>query len=364
MKTASLLDLDITACDLSSRTPDLADIGLRYVTDALPGFSRKPYGKKFHYFDTRGERIRDEKIIARIQKLAVPPAYTQVWICPEANGHIQATGVDAKGRKQYRYHAKWREMRDASKFNHILTFGACLPKLRNITMTHMSSRGLTREKVLATVVTLLEKTLIRVGNDEYAKTNKSFGLTTLRHRHIHISGHTIRFRFKGKSGKIWNLKFTDRRIARVVRACADIEGQELFKYIDEHGHVRDVTSGDVNAYLQFITGEAFTAKDFRTWTATVLAAMALQDYVGFENPGQAKKNIMAAVKCVSAKLGNTPAICRKSYIHPQIIEAYLDGSLIAHFASASQTSCHDSQEHMTAEEIRVLTFLRQRLISV
>jgi len=357
MKTAALLDIEPNDCEAQARSQ-----GLRYVTDAKPGFTRKRYGKHFHFFNAKGERIRDEEIIARIRRLAIPPAYTNVWICPHANGHIQATGLDARGRKQYRYHPDWRSIRDASKFSHILAFGDFLPKLRAVTAEHMSQRGLTREKVLATVVTLLEKTLIRVGNDEYAKANKSYGLTTLRHKHVDVSGHTIRFRFKGKSGKEWNLKLTDRRIARVVRACADIDGQELFKYIDDNGTVRDVTSGDVNAYLQSVTGEAFTAKDFRTWTGTVLAAMALQDYAIYDTQAQAKKNVVAAIEHVSKKLGNTPTVCRKSYIHPQVIDAYLDGSLIRQINGEIDKALQAQYEHLTPEEILVLAFLKQRLI--
>ncbi|MCR6659867.1 MAG: DNA topoisomerase IB [Asticcacaulis sp.] len=356
MKTAALLDLDLNGCEAQARSQ-----GLRYVSDSKPGFTRKRYGKHFHFFDTKGERIRDEAVIARIRKLAIPPAYTKVWICPHANGHIQATGLDARGRKQYRYHPDWRSIRDNSKFSHILAFGEFLPKLRAVTAEHMAQRGLTRDKVLATVVTLLEKTLIRVGNGEYAKHNKSYGLTTLRHQHVDVSGHTIRFQFTGKSGKAWNLKLTDRRIARVVRACADIDGQELFKYIDDSSVVRDVTSGDVNTYLKSITGEAFTAKDFRTWTGTVLAAMALQDYAEYDTEAQAKKNVVAAIEHVAKKLGNTPTVCRKSYIHPQIIDAYLDGSLIEQITGEIDKTLQAQYEQLTPEEILVLAFLKQRL---
>jgi len=356
MKTAALLDLDPSDCDAQARAQ-----GLRYVSDARPGFTRKRYGKSFHFFDLKGERIRDDKVIQRIRKLAIPPAYTNVWICPHANGHLQATGLDARGRKQYRYHPEWRTLREASKFSHILAFGDFLPKLRAVTAQHMAQRTLSRDRVLATVVTLLEKTLIRIGNDEYAKSNKSYGLTTLRHKHVDVSGHTIRFRFKGKSGKEWNLKLTDRRIARVVRACADIDGQELFKYIDDNGNVRDITSGDVNAYLQSVTGEAFTAKDFRTWTGTVLAAMALQDYADFDTQAQAKKNVVAAIERVSKRLGNTPTVCRKSYIHPQIIDAYMDGSLLAQISGEIDASIKAQYDQLTPEEILVLAFLKQRL---
>ncbi|MDV6330282.1 DNA topoisomerase IB [Asticcacaulis sp. 201] len=368
MKTAALLNLETVEQPLEGPIGKTEDCiaqakaqGLRYVTDAKPGFTRKKRGKHFIFFDTHGERIRDEATIQRIRKLAIPPAYTQVWICPHANGHMQATGFDARGRKQYRYHPEWRNFREANKFSHILAFGDVLPRLRAVTAQHMSQRGLSREKVLATVVSLLEKTLIRIGNDEYARTNQSYGLTTLRHKHVDVSGATIRFRFKGKSGKEWNLKLNDRRIARVVKACADIPGQELFKYVDENGAVRDVTSGDVNDYLKSVTGEVFTAKDFRTWTGTVLAAIALQEYASYDSAAQAKKNVVAAIEHVSKKLGNTPTVCRKSYIHPQIIDAYMDGSLIAQISGEIDHSLQAQYEQLTPEEILVLAFLKQRL---
>ncbi len=333
--------------------------GLRYVSDAAPGFTRRRYGKSFVFFDHKGERIRDEAQIMRIRKLAIPPAYRNVWICPHSNGHIQATGIDAKGRKQYRYHADWRACRDATKFTHMLAFGDALPQIRAAVAAHMAQRSLGREKVLATVVALLEKTLIRVGNDEYARTNGSYGLTTLRDEHVAVEGSTIRFRFRGKSGKEWNLRVSDRRIARVVRACADIEGQELFKYIDEAGQVRDVTSGDVNAYLRDITGQPFTAKDFRTWTGTVLAALALIEYREYDGEAQAKKNVVAAIEAVSARLGNTPSVCRKSYVHPEVINAYLDGDLIDQVESEIEDVLDEGG--LRPEEVCVLKLLRRRL---
>lgn len=333
--------------------------GLRYVSDAKPGFTRRRYGKSFVFFDQKGERIRDEAEIARIRKLAIPPAYKHVWICPHAKGHIQATGIDARGRKQYRYHADWRACRDATKFNHVLAFAAALPQIRRVVAAHMAQRGLSRDKVLATVVALLEKTLIRVGNDEYARNNGSYGLTTLRDEHVAVDGSTIRFRFKGKSGKEWNLRVSDRRIARVVRACADIEGQELFKYIDEAGQVRDVTSGDVNAYLRDITGDDFTAKDFRTWTGTVLAAMALREYRDVDSQAQAKKNVVAAIETVSARLGNTPSVCRKAYIHPEVINAYFDGDLVDQIEDEIDQSLGDGR--LRPEEMCVLELLKRRL---
>ncbi len=347
--------------DLHDYKTQARSSGLRYVSDARPGFTRRRYGKAFVFFDASGERITDAAEIQRIRKLAIPPAYKNVWICPYRNGHIQATGIDAKGRKQYRYHSDWRVCRDATKFTHMLAFGDALPQIRATIADHMAQRGLTRDKVLATVVSLLEKTLIRVGNDEYARTNKSYGLTTLRDEHVAVEGSTIRFRFMGKSGKQWNLKLTDRRIAKVVRACADIEGQELFKYIDDAGVVRDVASGDVNQYLRDITGECFTAKDFRTWTGTVLAAMALADYTEVDSQAQAKKNVVAAIEGVSARLGNTPSVCRKSYIHPEIINAYMDGELARQIDGEIEESLAKGQGALTPEETQVLTFLKRRL---
>jgi len=363
MKTAALL-----APEIAEDTPLALPVkeqakaqGLRYVSDTKPGYTRRRYGKSFVYFDQKGERIRDEGEIARIRKLAIPPAYKNVWICPYRNGHIQATGYDARGRKQYRYHPDWRAFRDSNKFNHMLKFGERLPDIRATIKQHMAERGLTRNKVLAAVVALLERTLIRVGNDEYARKNESYGLTTLRDEHVDVSGGTIRFRFKGKSNKEWNLKITDRRIANIVRACADIEGQELFKYIDDNGTVRDVTSGDVNAYLKEITGEDFTAKDFRTWTGTVLAAMALQDYEHYDSQTQAKKNVIAAIDRVSKSLGNTPTVCRKSYVHPDILTAYFDGTLIAQINSEIDETVKAHYAELKPEELLVLAFLKKRL---
>lgn len=337
--------------------------GLRYVTDRGPGFTRKLKGKHFAFFDTEGERIRDEATIARIRKLAIPPAYQKVWICPRTNGHIQATGYDARGRKQYRYHADWRAMRDSNKFAHILAFAEVLPTIRAQVASDLSRRGLTREKVLACVVSLLEKTLIRVGNDEYARSNQSYGLTTLKDEHVDVTGSTIRFQFKGKSGKAWNLKLSDRRLARVINDCADIDGQELFKYRHEDGSIRDVTSGDVNQYLHDIAGGEFTAKDFRTWTGTVLAAMALQEYAEYDSDAQAKKNVIAAIDRVAKSLGNTPAICRKCYVHPEVVSAYMDGSLIKQINREINITLARKYEHLTPEEILVLAFLKKRLVT-
>ena len=351
-------------CDIKDYPAQAKSFGLRYISDTRPGISRKKRGNHFLFYRVTGERITDEAEIARIRKLAIPPAYRDVWICPDARGHIQATGIDARGRKQYRYHAEWRALRDATKFNHMLAFGEALPLIRRTVDMDMARRGLSREKVLATVVALLEKTLIRVGNDEYARSNRSYGLTTLRDEHVEVVGHTLRFRFKGKSNKEWNLKLSDRRIANIVRACGELEGQELFKWVDEFGGVHDVTSGDVNAYLRQITAEdfpdvAFTAKDFRTWTGTVLAAMALNDYTEFDNQAQAKKNVVAAIESVAKRLGNTPSVCRKCYVHPEIINAYMDGTLVEQIRGEIDSSLTD--QGLSEEEVHVLDVLKRRL---
>ena len=286
-------------CDIHDPACFAKAEGLRYVQDTAPGYMRKLKRKTFVFYDTKGQPLTDEADIERIRKLGIPPAYKEVWICAHANGHLQATGIDARGRKQYRYHAQWRAVRDASKFHHMLAFGEALPRIRAATKTHLSERGLTRTKILATVVTLLERTMIRVGNDEYAKSNQSYGLTTMREEHVEVTGQTVRFHFKGKSGKEWNVKLTDRRIAGVIRACEEIEGHELFKYTDEGGGVHTISSGDVNRYLQEITGEHFTAKDFRTFTGTVLAALALQEYEQYDSAAQAKKQVVAAIEHVA-----------------------------------------------------------------
>ncbi len=319
-------DAEIPVVDTIEPRAVAASGGLRYVTDTKPGITRKRRGKTFAYYDAKGNTIKDADQLARIKGLGVPPAYENVWICPYANGHIQATGLDARGRKQYRYHAKWREVRDRSKFEHVLAFGAALPKIRAQVESHLRQRSLSRERVLATVVSLLEKTLIRVGNAEYAKSNESFGLTTLQNQHVDVKGSKISFRFTGKSGKSWNLSINDRRIASVVKSCAEIDGHELFKYVDDDGTPRDVGSTHVNDYLREITGQDFTAKDFRTWAGTVLAAEVLC----LETCAKTKANkiIVAAIDKVASKLGNTRAICRKCYIHPAIFESFMDGSLV------------------------------------
>jgi DNA topoisomerase-1 len=336
--------------------PDVAELeGLRYVSDARPGFTRRRRGNHFEYFDPQGRRITDAAVLERVRGIGVPPAYRDVWICPHANGHIQAVGRDEKGRKQYCYHPRWRAVRDENKFAHVLQFAAKLPAVRECVARDLARPGLPREKVLAAVVRLLETTLIRVGNAEYAQKNQSYGLTTLRKKHVAVEGNTITFQFTGKSGKKWDLSVNDRRIAAVVRRCADIPGYDLFKYVGDDGVVREVGSADVNAYLKEISGEDFTAKDFRTWAGTVLAAVALAECETADCVTRAKKNVVAAVRRVAQQLGNTPAICRSCYVHPTVLSAYLDDGLadLRRKAQATETG-------LTDEEAMVLAFLRRR----
>ncbi|TGD99272.1 DNA topoisomerase IB [Methylobacterium nonmethylotrophicum] len=337
------------------------EAGLRYVSDEEPGYRRKRNGRGFAYVDAKGERVRDEAALARIRSLAIPPAYTDVWICRHANGHIQATGRDARGRKQYRYHPEFRQARESTKFAHMMTFAEVLPGIRATVEEHMGRRGLPREKVLATVVHLLETTLIRVGNDDYAKQNKSYGLTTLRDPHVKIEGRELKFRFKGKSNKVWELAVHDRRVAKIVKACQDLPGQELFQYLDEDGVQRDVTSADVNAYLREITGRDITAKDFRTWSGTVLAAMALREFEAFDSQAVAKRNVRAAIERVAERLGNTPTICRKCYIHPEILGCYLEGELLLQVKDEVEAALRDEIARLRPEETAVLGLLQGRL---
>ena len=338
-----------------------AEAGLVYVDDGRPGLTRRRSGKGFRYLDARGAPVRDAATLERIRKLAIPPAYTDVWICPRRNGHIQATGRDAKGRKQYRYHPDFRAARESTKFSRIMAFAEALPGIRARVDADMGCRGLPREKVLATVVHLLETTLIRVGNDDYARTNRSYGLTTLRDPHVRVEGAAMTFRFKGKSGKTWDLSVKDRRVARIVKACQDLPGQELFQYLDADGERRDVTSSDVNAYLREIAGEDFTAKDFRTWAGTVLAAMALREFEAFDSQAKAKTNVRAAIESVATRLGNTPTICRKCYIHPQILDCYLEGGLLLQVKDAVDDALRADMAVLGPEEAAVLTLLRGRL---
>ena len=335
--------------------------GLRYVSDARPGIRRRKAGKGFTYTRTDGSRLTEREVLRRIKALAVPPAWTDIWICPFADGHIQATGRDAKGRKQYRYHARFREVRESTKYEHVVAFAEALSLIREQVRQHMALRGLPREKVLATIVHLLETTLIRVGNAGYAKQNNSYGLTTLKNRHVAVDGNEVRFRFTGKSGKQWSLRVRDRRVAKIIRACQELPGQELLQYVDEEGNCQDVTSTDVNAYLKEITGKDITAKDFRTWAGTVLAAMALSELESFDSAAQAKRNLRAAIERVSARLGNTSTICRKCYVHPEVLNAYVDGNLVLEFKSNAEGELRSTLGRLAPEEAAVLALLRSRL---
>jgi DNA topoisomerase-1 len=335
---------------------------LRYVSDRSRGIRRQRTDEGFVYYDAKDARIEDEEELVRIRKLAIPPAYQDVWICPYPNGHIQATGRDARGRKQYRYHIRWRQVRDEAKYGRMLLFGKVLPTIRRQVERDLARRGLPREKVLAAIVRLLESTLIRVGNEEYAKTNNSFGLTTLRSRHVKIAGEArIQFNFRGKSGTEHHINLRDRRLAGIVRRCQDLPGQELFQYLDDDGQPHTVGSDDVNDYLRDITGEEVTAKDFRTWAATNLAALALQRLEVFDGQAKAKKNVVEAVEAVSKMLGNTPTICRKCYIHPAIFDGYLDGSLLEALKQRTEEKLADPGEGLRAEEAAVIGFLARQL---
>jgi DNA topoisomerase-1 len=335
--------------------------GLVYVSDEDKGIRREREGDGFAYYRPGGDRLRDEAALERIRKLAIPPAWTEVWICPRANGHLQATGRDARGRKQYKYHPQFRELRESTKYEHMLEFARALPAIRARLAEHMALRGLPREKVLATVVHLLETTLIRIGNDDYARDNKSYGLTTLRNPHVKVEGAELRFRFKGKSGKTWHLQLKDRRVARIVRACQELPGQRLFQYEDDDGEIREVTSADVNAYLREITGTDITAKDFRTWAGTVMAALALQEFEAFDTQATQKKNLKAAIERVASRLGNTPTICRKCYIHPEVLNAYVEGNLLLEIKREVEGELRDELPNLKPEEAAVLAMLEARL---
>jgi len=302
---------------------------LRYVTDQMPGIRREKRGEHFVYFAPDGSPIDDEKELARIKPLAVPPAYSDVWICPIVNGHIQATARDARGRKQYRYHRRWRETRDENKYERMIAFAQALPKIRKRLETDLSLPGLPREKVLATIVQLLESTAIRVGNDEYAKDNNSYGLTTMHNKHAKVEGANVRFSFRGKSGVRQAVDLRDRRLARIVRQCQDLPGQQLFEYADDDGTGSAIDSADVNDYIREISGEEFSAKDFRTWAGTVTCAMLLANDVIEEAQSDRKQRVVDVIKEVAKHLGNTPAICRKCYVHPAIVDMYLEEGRLA-----------------------------------
>ncbi|MBT2342388.1 MULTISPECIES: DNA topoisomerase IB [Pseudomonas] len=306
--------------------PDALPADLHYVDDAAPGITRKKLRGKFCYFDPQGQRITDAAEIQRINALVIPPAYTDVWICTDPRGHLQATGMDARGRKQYRYHPRWREVRDADKYSRMLEFGRALPRLRTHLEEVLAQPGFSRDKVLATVVTLLDMTLIRVGNTQYARENRSYGLTTLRNKHVEINGSAIAFQFRGKSGVEHQITVKDRRLARVIKRCQEIPGQNLFQYLDENGERHAITSSDINAYLKSLTGADFTAKDYRTWAGSAAALAGLRA-LRWETETEAKKHVAEMVKQVARQLGNTPSVCRKCYIHPAVLEGFLLGTL-------------------------------------
>jgi DNA topoisomerase I len=335
--------------------------GLRYVTDASPGITRQKAGAGFTFRAPDGKRVTDLDTLRRIKRLVIPPAWTDVWICPIPAGHIQATGRDARGRKQYRYHPDWQSTRDETKYERVIAFGQALPGIRRRVAQDLKRPGLPREKVLAAVVRLLETTLIRIGNEEYAKNNHSFGLSTMRDKHVSVSRGNLHFEFRGKAGKRHEIDLHDPRLADIVRQAQDLPGQDLFQYLDEDGEPQKITSEDVNAYLREIAGNDFSAKDFRTWAGTVLAAVALRQFEQFDNKTQAKKNIVRAIETVSERLGNTPAVCKKCYIHPVILNSYLDGTTVETLKKESEKQLRSQLAKLRPEEAAVLAFIQQRL---
>ncbi len=335
--------------------------GLRYVTDARPGIQRLKRGASFRYISADGAPIREPDTLARIKSLVIPPAWTAVWICPLSNGHLQATGRDARGRKQSRYHSQWRQVRDETKYERMLLFGDALPRIRERVDHDLSLPGLPRSKVLATLVRLMETTFIRVGNAEYARENKSYGLTTMRTRHVAVHGATLTFDFDGKSGVHHTIDLHNRRLATIVRRIQELPGYELFQYLDDAGDRHAVDSSDVNDYLHDITGEHFTAKDFRTWAGSVLTAMLLREYDPYDSETQAKKNVVEAIKAVSARLGNTPSVCRKCYVHPAVLEHYFSGAMLEAVEAEVAEEVDKQLTALRAEEHALLHLLTHKL---
>lgn len=337
------------------------EAGLRYVTDQSPGIPRQRSGRDFVYRNPSGRLVKDSETLMRIRSLAIPPAWEDVWICPQARGHLQATGRDARGRKQHRYHPKWRETRDSVKFNRTIAFGRALPRIRRRVARDLRRPGLGREKVLAAMVRLLETTLIRIGNEEYLKQNRSIGLSTMRDRHVSVKGGVMHFSFRGKSGKQHEIDLEDPRLARIVRRTQELPGQELFQYLDENGVNQKISSTDVNAYLRDIAGAGFSAKDFRTWSGTVLAALALREFDQVKSQKQARRNLLSAIENVARRLGNTPAICRKCYIHPAVMDSYLDGKTIEVLNAQAAADLLAPQAGLSSDEKAVLAFLQTHL---
>jgi DNA topoisomerase I len=355
------MDVEAEALGVADYKDAAEMAGLTYASINEPGIERRRAGKGFSYRDSKKRKVTDATLLNRIRRLAIPPAWRSVWICPDPNGHIQAFGYDDKGRKQYRYHPKFREVRESIKFEHMRAFAEALPCLRRRVAEDMARPGLGRAKVLATVVHLLETTMIRIGNDSYAKENDSFGLTTLRARHVTVESSQLKFHFKGKGGKPWRLGIRDRRVIKIVKSCQELPGQHLFQYADDDGTPQTVTSSDVNAYLKEVTGAAITAKDFRTWSGTVLAAEALMEFETADSGARTKKNVTRAIEQVAARLGNTPAICRKCYIHPEVVNAYLNGGLLREVESRIGQRLREDLDKLRPEEAAVLAFLRERV---
>ena len=331
---------------------------LRHVSDDRPGITRKRSGRGFSYADADGTAMRDRATLARIRALAIPPAWTDVWICPIAHGHIQATGRDARHRKQYRYHPRWQQIRDATKYGRMVEFGTALPIIRARLQADLALPGIPKDKVLATIVRLLETTFIRVGNEEYARNNRSFGLTTLQDRHVEIEGSQIQFRFRGKSGKLHAVKITDRRLARAVQRIRELPGQDVFQFLDDAGEPQSIDSADVNEYLRTVSGQDFTAKDFRTWAGTLLAALELEPSRCFDEGVSPKAAEVAAIAAVAAQLGNTPAVCRKGYIHPAILDAYQNRE--AYDAWLEECASEEEPEGLSPHESALLRFLQRQ----
>lgn len=334
---------------------------LHYVHEGRGGIRRIRDARGVQYVGPRGRAVSDAPTLKRIRALVLPPAWTDVWICADPKGHIQATGRDARGRKQYRYHAQWRAVRDETKFGRMLVFAKALPRIRRRVARDLRQRGLPRTKVLAAVVRLLEGTFIRVGNDEYAKHNDSYGITTLRDDHATFHGSKMEFTFRGKSGVMHTVDFEDARVAAIVKECQALPGQELLQYVDSDGKVHDIKSDDVNAYLHEVSGEEFSAKDFRTWAGTVLAALALEELGTFDSKAQGKKNVVRAVQQVAGRLGNTPTVCKKCYVHPEVISAYLDGELVQALARGMARVAEDKGPTLSRDEAAVVALLRRRL---
>jgi DNA topoisomerase-1 len=347
-----------TSGEVTPEASTAREAGLVYVTDSGTGYRRRRRGRGFEYRDHNNALITDREQLDRIRRLAVPPAWTDVWICPHPRGHIQATGRDARHRKQYRYHTRWQQFRDRLKYGRLLDFADVLPRLRRQLKKDLARRDLSRERVVAAAVNLLETTRMRVGNEEYAQSNGSYGLTTLRDQHVRVTGDQLRFRFRGKSGKEHEITVRDRRLARLVSRCAELPGQHLFQYLDGAGSPQSIESADVNDYIRDVTGGDFTAKDFRTWSGSVLALRALVEQCDVGSQAEAEKNLIAAIDCVAEELGNTRAVCRRSYVHPSVIESYLDGCTLREVKQTLEASRVRPAAGLDASENLLVLLLR------